>query len=313
MFVKKLQFSILKSQNKPISMSKIVKNYFRVLEVVSSLGCELKYKSGVGRKEKMTDLEVVALSLTAEFMSIDSENSLFKEINEEQIPNLIERSQFNKRRRKLFFFLEEVRTKLASRFLEFEDYFIVDSMPLEICKFARHRRIKICKKDVETAPSKGFCASQNLHFYGYKLHAVCSISGIFQSFDLSPASVHDIHYLQDIKGQLSDCVLLGDKGYLSQTIQLDLFNEVNIQLETPKRKSQKDYKLQFYPFKKYRKRIETLFSQLCDQFMIRRNYAKSFQGFKTRILAKITTLTTIQYLNKFVFDRNINNPKINLV
>jgi hypothetical protein len=29
----------------------------------------------------MTDLEVVALSLTSEFMSIDSENSLFKEIN----------------------------------------------------------------------------------------------------------------------------------------------------------------------------------------------------------------------------------------
>jgi hypothetical protein len=60
-------------------------------------------------------------------------------------------------------------------------------------------------------------------------------------------------------------------------------------------------------------RIETLFSQLCDQFMIRRNYAKTFEGFKTRILAKITTVTVIQYLNKFVFQRNINNLKINLV
>src|SRR5690606_25229527 len=137
-------------------MSKIVKNYFRVLEVISSLGFELKYKSGVGRKKKMADLEIVALSLTAEFMSIDSENSLFKEINEQQIPNLIERSQFNKRRRKLFFFLEEVSTKLASRFLEFEDYFIVDSMPLEICKFARHRRIKICKKRLKLLLQKGF-------------------------------------------------------------------------------------------------------------------------------------------------------------
>ncbi|MGV4486224.1 IS982 family transposase, partial [Ornithobacterium rhinotracheale] len=58
---------------------------------------------------------------------------------------------------------------------------------------------------------------------------------------------------------------------------------------------------------------ETLFSQLCDQFMIRRNYAKSFEGFKTRILAKITSLTTIQYLNKFVFHSNINNLKINLI
>ena len=77
-----------------------------------------------------------------------------------------------------------------------------------------------------------------------------------QSFDLSPASVHDIHYLQDIKNQMYDCVLLGDKGYLSQTIQLDLFNEVNIKLETPKRKNQKDYKPQFHQFRKYRKRIE---------------------------------------------------------
>nr|WP_298004970.1 IS982 family transposase [uncultured Flavobacterium sp.] len=264
-------------------------------------------------KPKLSDLELISLIILAEFKSIDSEYQLFREIKDFDIASKIERSVYNRRKRKLFPFIEEIRLKMVEKFNDFENYFIVDSMPLEVCKLARSSRSKICKEVDYAIPNKGFCASQNLHFYGYKLHAVCSISGIFQSFDLSPASVHDIHYLQDIKGQLSDCVLLGDKGYLSQTIQLDLFNEVNIQLETPKRKNQKDYKPQFYPFKKYRKRIETLFSQLCDQFMIRRNYAKSFQGFKTRILAKITTLTTIQYLNKFVFDRNINNLKINLV
>lgn len=265
------------------------------------------------RKPKLSDLELISLIILAEFKSIDSEYQLFREIKDFDIASKIERSVYNRRKRKLFPFIEEIRLKMVEKFNDFENYFIVDSMPLEVCKLARSSRSKICKEVDYAIPNKGFCASQNLQFYGYKLHAVCSISGIFQSFDLSPASVHDIHYLQDIKGQLSDCVLLGDKGYLSQTIQLDLFNEVNIQLETPKRKNQKDYKPQFYPFKKYRKRIETLFSQLCDQFMIRRNYAKSFQGFKTRILAKITTLTTIQYLNKFVFDRNINNLKINLV
>lgn len=264
-------------------------------------------------KPKLSDLELISLIILAEFKSIDSEYQLFREIKDFDIASKIERSVYNRRKRKLFPFIEEIRLKMVEKFNDFENYFIVDSMPLEVCKLARSSRSKICKEVDYAIPNKGFCASQNLHFYGYKLHAVCSISGIFQSFDLSPASVHDIHYLQDIKGQLSDCVLLGDKGYLSQTIQLDLFNEVNIQLETPKRKNQKDYKPQFYPFKKYRKRIETLFSQLCDQFMIRRNYAKSFQGFKNRILAKITTLTTIQYLNKFVFDRNINNLKINLV
>ena len=59
-------------------MSNIVKNYLRVLEVISSLNCDLEFKTDVGRKQKMTDLEVAALSLTSEFMSIDSENSLLK-------------------------------------------------------------------------------------------------------------------------------------------------------------------------------------------------------------------------------------------
>jgi hypothetical protein len=294
-------------------MSNIVKNYFKILEVISSLNCVSELKKGAGRKSKMSDLEVVALSLTAEFMSIDSENSLFKQISQLEIPNLIERSQFNKRRRMLFLFSERVRTKLASYFLEFENYFIVDSMPLEICKFSRHNRIKICKEEFETAPSKGFCASQNNWFYGYKLHGVCSVTGVFHSLDITKAEVHDVHFLKNIKHQMSDCVLLGDKGYLSESVQLDLFQTVNIKLETPKRTNQKNYKPQAYIFRKSRKRIETLFSQLCDQFRIRNNYAKSFQGFKTRILAKITALTLVQYINKFIFDRPVNNIKNQII
>ncbi len=197
----------------------------------------------------MSDLEVVALSLTAEFMSIDSENSLFKQINQAEIPNLIERSQFNKRRRKLFLFSEEIRTKLAREFLEFENYFIVDSMPLEICKFSRHSRIKICKEEFESAPSKGFCASQNNWFFGYKLHVVCSVTGVFHSLDITKAEVYDVHFLKNIKQQMSDCVLLGDRGCISESIQLDLFQSVNFRLETPKRMNQLNYKSQPYIFK----------------------------------------------------------------
>jgi hypothetical protein len=262
---------------------------------------------------KLSDLELISLIILAEFKSIDSEHQLFREIKNFGIASKIERSVYNRRKRKLFPFLEDIRLKMVDKLNEFEHFFVVDSMPLEVCKIARSSRSKICKEQQYSMPNRGFCASQKLHFYGYKLHAVCSINGVFQHFDLTPAFVHDIHYLNDLKTQLSDCVLLGDKGYLSQSVQIDLFTQINIKLETPKRTNQKDYKPQFYPFKKYRKRIETLFSQICDQFMIKRNYAKTFEGFKTRILAKIKTLTTIQYLNKFLFNRNINKLKNNLV
>ena len=186
-------------------------------------------------------------------------------------------------------------------------------MPLEVCKLSRSYRSKICKEDAYDFPDKGYCAAQGVRYYGFKLQAICSVNGVFQSIDLRPASVHDINYLKDIKTQISDCTLIGDSQYLSAEIQLNLFETCNIKLNTPMRSNQKEYKKQPYVFRKKRNRIETLFSQLYDQFMIRRNYAKSFQGFKTRILSKLTSLTIIQFINKFVFHRNINNLKISIV
>ena len=40
---------------------------------------------------------------------------------------------------------------------------------------------------------------------------------------------------------MSDCVLLGDRGCLSDSIQIDLFQSANIKLETPKRINQMNY------------------------------------------------------------------------
>ncbi|MDP2687784.1 MAG: IS982 family transposase [Aequorivita sp.] len=292
-------------------MNNLNANYERILEVLRKISKEqlLTYQR---RRPKLSDLELISLSLTAEFMGIDSENDLFRKLPK-SISTKIERSVYNRRRRKLAYSLDSIRLGLASHFNEFENYFVVDSMPLEVCKLSRSSRSRICREDGYAFPDKGYCAAQNSHYYGYKLHAVCSVNGVFQSIDLSPASVHDINYLKDIQTQIRDCTLIGDRGYLSAAVQLNLFETCNITLNTPMRANQKEFKKQPFVFRKKRKRIETLFSQLCDQFMIRRNYAKSFQGFKTRILSKITALTTIQYINKFIFGRNINNIKINII
>lgn len=285
-------------------------NYTKILQVLTQLGTKDSFIRQI-RKPKLSDKELIAINLTSEYMSIDSECQLFR-----VLPNClqqnIERSVYNRRKRNLFMFQEQIRQKLVAHFNEFEDCFIVDSMPLEVCKLSRSSRSAICKSDFATSPNKGYCASQSMHYYGYKLHAVCSVNGIIGNFDLSKASVHDIHYLNDIKHQMKDCVLLADKGYLSSKYQLDLFESSNIKIHVPMRKNQHNYKQQPYIFRKSRKRIETLFSQLCDQFMIRRNYAKSFQGFKTRILTKITAMTIIQYINKFEFKRSINHLKVNI-
>ncbi|MFT6971915.1 MAG: hypothetical protein ACJAXX_002490, partial [Roseivirga sp.] len=86
-----------------------------------------------------------------------------------------------------------------------------------------HRSVKIGEQDDQTCPEKGHCASQDSWFYGYKLHGVCTLSGVFTSLEITKANVHDSAFLNEIKHQLFDCVLLvdlipcsvSDKKYLS--------------------------------------------------------------------------------------------------
>jgi len=287
-------------------MSPIVK--LSLSEVTDSNGNIPK----TGRKPKFSDVNVITLCLSAEFLSIDSENRLFDLISNSRFfkeRSLIDRSSFTRRRRKLYPYMNIVLKFLSNKLAPEENTWIIDSLPVEVCRFARARRAKICKDSFETAPDFGYCASQRTTFYGYKLHALCGINGVFRKIDLSKGSIADIHYLQDVRASLSNCTIIGDKGYLSANVQQDLFQTNRIKLYTPKRSNQPNY--QKYPavFRRLRKRIETLFSQLCDQFMIKRNYAKSFSGVATRIISKIVSLTVAQYFNKFVNHKPMNEIK----
>ena len=248
---------------------------------------------------RISDLEVIALSLTAEQFGIDSESYLFALLEEYKsaFPNLISRRQYNDRRKFTANLCEQIRKNIAQAIDAGEDVFCVDSKPVPVCRIARAKRCKLGKYDFAKAPSFGYCAAQDCYYYGYKLHALCGLHGVIHSCDLSKASVHDIYYLQDIKYEYHRCTFLGDKGYLSASVQLDLFETSEIRLEVPYRLNQKDWKPTFAPFAKARKRMETLFSQMVDQFMLCRNYAKQQVGLFARIISKISALTILQYIN----------------
>jgi hypothetical protein len=261
---------------------------------------------------RFSDLEVISLSMMAEALSIDSENLLFLKINSDyqgDFTNIISRRQYNDRRKSLFPLQKELQSRMARQIDEFEDIFTVDSKPFPVCRYVRKNRCKIGKNNFEKAPNIGYCATQEFCYYGYKLHAVASMRGVIHSFDLTKASVHDLHYLSDVNVEMEDCTLIGDKAYLSKEVQLDLFTTSNIVLEVPMRVNQKQYKPQYHVFKKIRKRIETVFSQLDGQFMLGRNYAKDIDGLFTRVLAKISAFTVLQYINKFVLNKPIGRVK----
>lgn len=297
-------------------MHNIKTNFDKFYEIVkSSLQSKLNVDDNIQfypNKPKMNDCSIIALSICAESIGIDSENYLWSKIRKDHksdFPELIDRSNFNKRRRRLHLLVHEVTRFIAGELNKSEDIFLMDSIPVPICKIAREKRCKFGNDSFETKPDKGYSAISKQYYYGYKLHLVTSVNGIFHSMDLTKASVHDVNVLKEIKyGKMSNATLIGDKGYISKEVKIDLFESCNIKLETPARGNQKDQQHWHPVFRKCRKRIETLFSQLCDQMMLKRNYAKSLMGLKTRLITKLAAVTILQSMN-YTNNKPINHLK----
>ena len=301
-------------------MCNLYTKFVKFLEICKHFSEDLVTEAGNLRRPgpvpRFSDLEVIALSMAAEAEEIDSENWLFEAKLKEcrsSIPNLISRRQFNDRRKSVSPLMEQIRSRIANHIDGGEDYFCIDSKPIEVCRVARGKRCKMGRTgEFAKAPDFGYCASQGNYFFGYKLHALCGLSGVIHSYDLSKASVHDINYLNDIKPLYHDCSIFGDKGYIGAEVQLDLFETANIRLECPYRLNQKNWKPTFVPFAKARKRIETLFSQLTDQFLVIRNYAKETCGLFARIIGKVSALTALQYIN-YINNKPIGRIKYALI
>ena len=99
--------------------------------------------------------------------------------------------------------------------------------------------------------------------------------------------MHDSQYIPFLKhDNLPECELLADRGYISAGQQLALFQQSGVRIITPLIAIMKIKNLWNYQRRKTRKIIETLFSQLCDQQLLKRNYAKTSEGLSLELLPK---------------------------
>lgn len=256
---------------------------------------------------RMTDLEVIALSITAECVQIDSENLLWSKLKKDYstlFEYLPHRTKFNKRRKRLTETMNRCLNKVSDLISDQigTDILIIDSMPIPTCRIVREKNSKACRNidldEVIANKSKNIILGG--WYIGYKFHLITDSKGIYRDLMVTSASVHDSAFLKIIDSEsqhLRGKELLGDRGYIGQATQLRLFEELDLVLNIPYRRNQKDFIK--YDFKKkiIRKTIEVCFSQYVDEFNIRRNYAKRFEGFFTRIITKVMAKTFKQFIN----------------
>src|SRR5947209_6918442 len=120
-------------------------------------------------------------------------------------------SRFNRRLHALRDWLLGIISLVADMYAQGEA-FIIDSMPLPVCKRARASH---CKK-VRGKAFCGYCAARREKFFGWRLHLICTPQGIPLSFDLLPAAEQDLTPIHELTFVLpTGACVFADKGYVS--------------------------------------------------------------------------------------------------
>ena len=237
-------------------------------------------------KAILSDSEVITIALCGEILGIDSEKAWYSFVKKNYrhlFPKMCDRSQFNRTRRNLMQVMNLIFTQIATNFEN--EVLIVDSFPLEVCKFGR---AKFCKTFREEGATYSYNASKKETFFGYKVHAITTSEGAVKLFEITPANVDDRKGLEDFSAVLPvNSIVIADKGYQSHNLEKNLA-DIGISLLALRRNNSiQNYSANFRQMIfKMRRRIETDFSQLSTQFNIERVLAKKFQGLCVRILTK---------------------------
>lgn len=238
---------------------------------------------------KMSDSEIITLSICGELAGIDSENAWYSFVKRNYrhlFPRLCSRTRFNRTRRALLQVTELLRQKLTHSFpIPTSRYFVIDSFPLPVCKFGRARYCRSFRMD---GANYGKCPSKKETYFGFKVHALITIEGYITAFEITPASVDDREGLRDFAENHLCLTVLGDKGYTGEQLWEDMQEKgiclMSLKPSNHKNNWPKEVRQVIFRF---RRRIETVFSQLSEQLNAEKVLAKSFRGLCTRLQNKI--------------------------
>ncbi|MFK4936795.1 IS982 family transposase [Lactococcus garvieae] len=192
-------------------------------------------------------------------------------------PDFIEYSRFTRRCAALLPNLQLMRQALVFQEIQNIDVAIIDSFPIPLCQPVRNFRSKVLRDYADI----GYNATKDQYYYGCKCHALVSESGYIIDYLVTPASMADSAMTEELLSQFATPIVLGDLGYLGQTLH-DRLKIKGIELITPVRRNMKRKPIEFPDFSKRRKVIERVFSFLAN-LGAERCRSRSAQGFQVKL------------------------------
>jgi len=105
--------------------------------------------------------------------------------------------------------------------------FLLDSMPVPVCRRARAGRCRTLRGRA----CCGYCAAKREHFFGWRLHLICTTSGVPVAFDLLPGGLHALTPVHELTyGVPAGATVYADTAYNAATDEASLLAETGVRL-----------------------------------------------------------------------------------
>lgn len=246
----------------------------------------------VGKKPTLPDAALLTLALFQEFSGIHKEDDYWsyvcRELESYFPGQLVDRSQYHRRKKNLSALVNQVRVSLLPTFPNPANLHIIDCIgttAMTVTKFFGNQKFPNA--------GIGFCASKRLYYAGYKTATIVSPYGVIEDFVAGGAEPHDAQYgeaLLETEG-LGD--YLGDKGFIFRSDVREALVKKGVNLTTPQRNNmrQTNTEQQKQLLKQFRPIVETVNGQLTEHFHYNHPGGKSERGLLSRLLYKLAAHT----------------------
>lgn len=215
------------------------------------------------RAHRMSESEIITLLIFFQQSSFKNfKHYYFQQVKTELKPYFPKLLSYNRFVEIIPTVLMPLCAYLQSRFVSATGISFIDSTPVAVCHRKRISQHKVFRGLGELGKStKGW-------FYGFKLHVICTHEGGLVSCKFTPGNVDDRAPVPVLTKNLSG-KLFGDKGYISQDLFDQLFNQ-GLQLVTGIKKNMKNKLMPMIDKLLLRKRsvIESINNQFKNVFQL---------------------------------------------
>jgi Transposase DDE domain len=254
-----------------------------------------------GSPPALTDGEMLTLLLAQQFVFATwSERRWLRWLRRNGywawFPKLQDQSAYTRRARNLSGVLAALRVTFAQDLLaDGPPEAVVDGTPIHVRHWRRHGPHHVALPEADL----GYCAAKREYFYGYRLVALVTLSGIVIDYTLLPASGDERDGLEELLADEEQWTIWADKGLLDADRQARLATEQNIRLVTPRRRNQKQQLPPAVQGELRRKRpiVETTFAQAKGIFDMEAPGAHTWSGLLVRLSAKLAAMMLMAWAN----------------